>query len=150
MIIGTDLLTELAMDQRFSNQIVVWDNLTAPVRTGKNQDEELLLAYVLAIEVPILKLAKEQQNRILDANCEAVDLDDKINVMDSLSEYQKKQLIKPLKKLATLSNRGLRTIDIKQIHLEIKGGVIPEHFKPCPIPKGFESSRRKNVRDSVE
>ena len=67
MIIGIDLLKELAMDQRFSNQTIVWDDLTVPMHTN--------MAYVLATEALILKLAEERQNMILDVNYVAIDLD---------------------------------------------------------------------------
>ena len=79
MIVGADLLTELLMVLKFSNQTIVWDDLTAPMETKHNRYHEGELAYVLATEVPILKLTKEQQNRILDANYKAIDLDAKIN-----------------------------------------------------------------------
>ena len=81
------------MDLRFSNQTMLWDDLTVPIHTGKNQDQDDMM-YALATEAPILKLAEERLNRILDANYyEAIDLDAKVNVTDSLSEHQKKQLI---------------------------------------------------------
>ena len=35
MIIGTGLLTELAIDLRFCNQKILWDDLTAPMQTEK-------------------------------------------------------------------------------------------------------------------
>ena len=40
MIIGTNLLTALMMDLKFSNQTMVQDNLAAPVQTGKDQDQD--------------------------------------------------------------------------------------------------------------
>ena len=59
------------------------------MQTGKDQDKDEI-AYVLATEAPILKVAEEQQNRILDANHAAIDLDEKVNNMGSLSAHQKK------------------------------------------------------------
>ena len=56
-------------------------------------DKKKIRAYVLATKAPILKLAEERQTRVVDANYEAIDLDAKVNVMDSLSECQKKQVI---------------------------------------------------------
>ena len=89
MIIGTDLLLALQMDLKFNNQTIVWDDLTAPMQTGKDQDQNEI-AYVLAIEAPILKIAEERQNRILGANYLAIDLDEKVNAMEALNAHQKK------------------------------------------------------------
>ena len=86
MIIGTGLLTELTMDLRFSNQVILQDDLTVPMRTGKDQDQDNV-ENGLATKASILKLAEERQIRILDANFEALHLDAKCNTMDSLSEH---------------------------------------------------------------
>ena len=86
IIIGIDLLTALEMDLKFSNQTIVWDNLTAPMQTWKDQDEDER-AYILATEAQILKVAEEPQNRILDANYLAIDLDKKVNGMGLLSAH---------------------------------------------------------------
>ena len=142
MIIGTDLLTALEMDLKFSNQTIVWDDLTAPMQAGKDQDEDEI-AYVLATESPILKQAEERQNRILDANYKAIDLDKKVNAMSELSAHQKEQLIKTLKKFPELFSGGLGTIDIEPIHLEIEEGARPKHSKPYPVPKAYEKVTKK-------
>ena len=142
MIIGTDLLTALEMDLKFSNQTIVWDDLTAPMQTSKDQDEDEI-AYVLATEAPILKQAEERQNRILDANYTAIDLDEKVNAMSELSAHQKEQLIKTLKKFPELFSGGLGTIDIEPIHLEIEEGARPKHSKPYPVPKAYEKVTKK-------
>ena len=91
MIIGTDFITELAMDFRFSSQTTLWDDLTDPMRPGQDQYQDNMV-YVLATEAPIIKLAKDRQrNRILDANYEAIDLEVKVDAIELLSEHQKKQ-----------------------------------------------------------
>ena len=66
------------------------------MQTGKDRDEDEL-TYVLATKVPILKVAQEGQNMILDANYATTDLDERVNDMESLSAHQKKQLIETLK-----------------------------------------------------
>ena len=136
MIIGTDLLTVSEMDLKFSNQTIVWGYLTAPMQTGKDQDVDEI-AYVLATEASILKVAEQRQNRILDANFAAIDLYKKVNTMGSLSTHQKKQLIKTLEKFPALFSGGLCTIDIEPIHSEIKEGAKPKHSKSCPVPKAY-------------
>ena len=90
MIIGTDHFIALEMDLKFSNQaILVWDDITALMQTGKDQDKDGI-AYVLATEAPILKLAEERQIRILDTNYAAIALNEKVNGTESLSAHQKK------------------------------------------------------------
>ena len=54
MIIGTDLLMALEMNLKFSNQTIVWDDLTAPMQTSQDQDKDES-TYILATEAPILK-----------------------------------------------------------------------------------------------
>ena len=141
MIIGIDLLlAELTMDLRFSNQIILQDDLTVSMCTIKDQDN---MVDVLATDAPILKLTKERQCRILNANYEVIDLDEKVNVMDSLSDHQKQQLLKTLKNFPTLFSEELGIIDIKPIHLEIKEDTNPKHSKAYPIPKEFEKITKK-------
>ena len=123
---------------------MLWNaDLTDPMRTGQDQDEDKQ-TYVLATEAPILKLAEERQNRILDANYEVIDLDAKVNVMDSLSEHQKEQLRTTLKMFPTLFSKGLGTIDTGLIHLNIKEGTTLTHSKPYPVPKHLRYSPRHN------
>ena len=98
------------------------------MQTGEDQDEDEI-SYILATQAPILKVAEKRQNRILDANYAAIDLDEKVNDMGSLSAHQKKQRIKTLKKFPALVSGGLGTIDIESIHLEIKEGAKPKHSK---------------------
>ena len=119
MIIDTDLLVALEMDLKFSNQAIVWEDLTAPMQTEQDQNQDNI-AYVLVTEAHILKIAEEKQNRILDANYVAIDLDEKVNAMTKLSAHQKKQLAKTLKTFPALLSGGLGTIEIEPIHLEIK------------------------------
>ena len=101
------------------------------------------MAYVLTTEASILKFAEERQDRILDANYEVIELDANVNVIDSLSEHQKEQLIKALKKFPTLFSGGLGTIDIEPIHSEIKEGTSPKQLKVHPISKAFEKLTKK-------
>ena len=95
MAIGPDLLTELAMHLWFSEQSISWDDLTVPMQidklSGTNQDD---LLYMLATKAPILKLAEERQNRILDVvNCEVIDMKEKVNVSNYSRDEQKKQQV---------------------------------------------------------
>ena len=59
MIIAIDLLTALNMDLKISNQTIVLDDLTAPMQTRKYQYKDEI-AYALATETPILKIAGER------------------------------------------------------------------------------------------
>ena len=120
------------MDLKFSNQTIVWDDLTDPMQTGQDQDQDDI-AYVLATQATILKIAEERQNRILDANYAAIDLDEKVNTMAELNAHQKKQLTKTLKNFPALFSGGLGTIDIDPIHLEIDQGARPKYSKPYPV-----------------
>ena len=87
------------------------------MHTGNKQDQDQD-----STEAPFLRLAEERQNRILNANYEAIDLDAKINAIESLSEYQQKEhLIKTLKKFPTLCSGGLGTTDVEPIHIGDQG-----------------------------
>ena len=110
--------------------MIVWDDLTAPMQTGKEQDQDEI-THVLATEAPILKLAEERQNKILNADYAAINLDEKGKAMTELSAHQKKQLTKTLKKFPALW------------HLEIEEGARPKHSKPYPVPKVFKKVTKK-------
>ena len=67
MIIGTDLMSELALDLSFSQMSISWEDLTLLMKEDGlmyNRDAAEL-SYILATEAPILKEAEDRQNRIL-------------------------------------------------------------------------------------
>ena len=107
------------------------------------------MAYILATEATILELAEKRQNRILNDNYEGIDLDATVNSIGSLSEHQKKQLIKTLK-FPTLFSGGLGIIDIKPIHLEIKDGASQNIPRSTQSPKLLKSSPSKSVWNYVK
>ena len=113
------------------------------MQTGEDQDEDEI-SYILATQAPILKVAEKRQNRILDANYVTIDLDEKVNVMNSLSEHQKKQLIKTLKTFSALISAGLGAIDIEPIHLEVNEGTKSKHFRSHQVPETFENPKKKD------
>ena len=59
MIIGIDLLTTLEMNLKISHQTIVWDNLTAPMQTRKDQDkggwQQLIATYSWELVFLIIK-----------------------------------------------------------------------------------------------
>ena len=112
------------------------------MQTKRKQDVDEL-AYILATKSPLLKLAEKRQNRILDANHDAIDLKEKVQEITKLRKHQKEQLLNTLKKFQKLFGGGLGTINIEPIHLEIKEDARPKHSNPYLVPKAFETLTKK-------
>jgi hypothetical protein len=78
MIIGADLLSELGIEINFSTQRIIWEGVEIPMK-DKHIISDLQNAtaiYYQSIEPTVLKEAEARQNRILDADYSALDLDD--------------------------------------------------------------------------
>ena len=102
------------------------------------------LSYILATEAQILKEVEDHQNRILDANYKAVDIDAKVEAMNYLNDQQKQSLNKTLKKFPKLLSGGLGTLDIEPVYLELKmGAAKPFHSRANPVPNADGKVTRK-------
>ena len=78
MIMGTDLMNELGIDISFLKQKIIWAGATLPMRPRRILTSRKQLKYFyevqMTMEATVLKEAEQQQNKILDANYEATDV----------------------------------------------------------------------------
>ena len=87
------------------------------------------------------------QNRILDNNYEAVNLKEKVDEIQCLSDEQTKELKEKLRQLSGLfSGKLLRTVDIiEPIHLlKVKEGAkLVVHANFYPVPTIYKNVAKK-------
>ena len=77
MIVGTDLMNELGIDISFSKQKIIWAGATLPMcpRRILTSRKQLKYFYEMTMKVTVLKAAEQRQNKILDTNYEATDVE---------------------------------------------------------------------------
>jgi hypothetical protein len=145
VIIGSDLLEDLGIDLKYSDQTITWDGTSIPMKErGTLTDSGVTeMLYHTATMAPILKRAEERQSRILDADYSAVDIDKYVAEIAHLSRDQKRNLAKTLHSYPRLFQGGLGTLNIKPVHLELKPGARPYHASYFPIPKVYETTTKK-------
>ena len=87
MIIGRDLLEFLGIDTRFSNQTVAWDYATIPFKD--TWDDENSMFHIN--EPDHLVEATDRLKRILEAKCEAANLEQVCREQDGLNDDEQQQ-----------------------------------------------------------
>ena len=97
----------------------------------------------------ILKEAEARQNRILDADYSAIDLNDYAHTNQHLSREQQEHLVCLLQKYPKLFRGGLGVLKIRPVHLELRPlnkDEKPYHARPFPIPKCYEDTTKKEIK----
>jgi hypothetical protein len=104
MIIGTDLLSELAVEINVNTQRIVWEGVEIPMKEKHiiSDLQNATAIYYQSIETSVLKEAEARQKRILDADYSALDLDDHAHMETHLSTDQQAKLICLLRKYPKL------------------------------------------------
>ena len=115
MIIGADPLSELGFELvNFNSQRIVWEGVEIPMRE-KHVISNLQNAtgiYYQSLETMVLKKAEARQERILDADSSALDLDDYAHMETHLVKEQQDKLICSLQKYPKLFQRGLGVLNV--------------------------------------
>jgi hypothetical protein len=141
MIIVSDLLNEIGINIRYSNNCIKWDDDTL----GELQDKHACeMIYNLYTDSPILKEHEEHQAAVLDANYSKVDIDIMVDEL-GIEESSKLKLKLTLKKFPTLFGGGLGWLNIPPVSIELEKDAKPYQGRYYNIPKSFESSTRKEV-----
>jgi hypothetical protein len=107
IIIGSDLLEDLGIDLRYSDQTITWDGASIPMKgRGTLSDPKVTeMLYHTATMAPILKRAEERQGRIVDTDYSAVDVDEYVAEIAHLSRDQKLNLAMTLRSYPSLFKR---------------------------------------------
>ena len=142
MIIGRDLLQFLKIDIRFSDGIVEWDNAEIPF---KDSGATVGSAYHID-ETDAVQETTNRVKRILDANYEAIDIEQHCREQTHLSEAERKKLEQLLRKHEKLFDGNLGVWQGTEVNLELKPGAEPYHAKAFPVPKIHDSTLRKEVQ----
>ena len=103
VIIGRDILGFLGINIKFSDHTVEWGQVTTPFKDADASQQE---AHYVA-EDGNLADANERLKRILDAKCEAVDIDEVMKTQDQLDEKEKPQLEALLRECESLFDGSL-------------------------------------------
>ena len=81
----------------------------------------------MTVDTPLLQEAESRQKRILDADYQAVDIDEYVSSLTHLNDDEKQKLARTLRKYTRLFGGGLGTLNIKPIRLEISSDAKPYH-----------------------
>jgi hypothetical protein len=126
MIVGSDLLNELGIDIRYSDNCIEWEGDTIQMKNlGELQDRKTCeMIYNLHTDSPILKEHEERQAAIIDANYSKVDIDIMVDELN-IEESSKRKLELTLKKFPTLFGGGLGQLNIPPVSIELKKDAKP-------------------------
>ena len=148
MVIGNDLLWNMGMNIEFSNEQLVWDGDTIPMKTdGTIIDKEVChMIYSLHTDAPILKEAEKRANQILDADYLKVDIDEMVNDLE-INNIIMLQLKETLKKFLTLFGGGLGKLgeDYLAAKINLKEGMKPNSSTYYTMPKAHEKPAKKEI-----
>ena len=131
MIIGRDLLRDLGIDIKFSNETVTWDEHDMPFKDSDSTMEE---SYYVP-EPEAVDEATERLRGILDAKYEAADLREIADSADHLEEDDREQLHSLLNKYASLFDGTLGNWTDTTYDIELKPDAQPYHARAFPIPR---------------
>ena len=147
MIIGTDLMTALGLDLKYSTNSIVWDTVEISMKSL----DEVRSSYVMTCyyhwcyESAQVTDATKRVTRILDAKYKKADLNEVVRDATHLTKTQREQLKAVLVKYESLFSGKLGTWKGPPVDLKLKPGAKPYHARPFPVPKVHEKTFRKEV-----
>jgi hypothetical protein len=141
MIIGRDLLSELAFHFNFENMTIQWGDAVIPMKKMESNEFDLFIE-----EPESTQEALDQVKAILDAKYKPADLDVEANKNKDLSKSECKELRRLLEKYKELFDGTVGTWKGEKYDIELKEGVKPYHAKAYPIPKAYEAVLQMEVK----
>ena len=112
----------------------------------RNMDQETVNAiYALTQDSPVIQQAEQRQQKILDADYSAVDIDDYVNGLTELTTVEKEQLKHMLKRHPKLFQGGLGVLNVPPVHLDLKPDAKPYHSHAFPIPQSVRTTTKKEI-----
>ena len=142
MVIGRDLLQELGIDLKFSNQSIVWDDGDIPMKPKESSVETSFF-----VEEPDGLIAEtDRMSKILDAKYAKADLHQvAFESTKGLTEDQSRKLQASLEKYEGLFDGTLGKWNDSEYKVELRNDVKPYHGRPYSVPKAYEMTFRKEV-----
>ena len=141
MIIGRDILEELGIDIKFSNNTMEWDDKVVPMKSIDAEVEDSFHAE----DSEAMQDATDRIKQILDAKYEPADLDEVVASCKHLDANKQKALRQLLDKHKTLFDGTLGQWKGETYDVELKAGAEPYHARPFPIPRVHENTLRMEV-----
>ena len=142
MVIGRDLLQELGIDLKFSNQSIVWDDGDIPMKPKESSVETSFF-----VEEPDGLMAEtDRMSKILDAKYAKADLHQvAFESTKGLTEDQSRKLQASLEKYEGLFDGTLGEWNDSEYKVELRDDMKPYHGRPYSVPKAYEMTFRKEV-----
>ena len=103
----------------------------------------------MTMEATVLKEAEQRQNKILDANYEATDVDALCKNMAHLQPTEQQKLSELLNQYPRLFKGGLGTLNVPPVKIEIRPltqSEKPYHARAFPIPHCYEETTHKEMK----
>ncbi len=141
MIIGQDMLEFLQIDLKFSDQTVEWETATVPF---KDPDADVLDSHHIA-DPDGLQDEHDRIKKILDAKCNAADLDQVCKDQHHLTKEQQQKLHDSLHTHSQLFDGMLGKWTGSEVNLELKPNATLHHARACPVPRCHERTLRSEV-----
>jgi hypothetical protein len=146
MIIGRDMMQDLKIDIRFSDQMVYWDGSEMPF---KDVDEDIETSYY--IEDPESITAElYRAEKILDNDYQRASLEDVAKAQEHLTDDEQQKLLSLLLKYEPLFDGTLGKWTQPDYKIELKEGVKPYHARAFPVPRIHQDTLKKEVERLCE
>ncbi len=146
MIIGRDILTDLGIDIRFSNNTIEWDNSEIPM---KDVDLDFQESYHVA-DTDVADDAIDRIKRILDAKYEPADLLAVSKQATHLATEEQEKLHQLLIKYETLFDGTLGHWNDVEYAIDLKPDMTPYHARAYPIPHKYVDTLKMEVERLCE
>ena len=125
MIIGMDLMTAIGIYVDTDEKLIRWQGHITPLGRRGLDKEMAQQIYSLTQDATVIQEAEKRQNRILDADYSAVDIDNYVDELKDLTTVEKEQLKFTLHKHPSLFQGGLGVLNVPPVHLQLKPGATP-------------------------
>jgi len=152
MIIGRDLMNSIGLDLKFSDNTMIWDNASVPMRSVKwleGDNLELYSAHIISQNDPIATDAQRIQS-ILDVKYAPASTSEMVSECTNLQVSEQEKLSELLDKYADLFDGTLGTWKTSPVQLELKPDATPYHGKAYPVPHSQERALKEEVQRMVD
>ena len=153
IIIGADFLTKAGLAIDYQAKEVNWFGDTIPLREPGLTTQD----YVAILEESKLQYEIQEEEYedcfardILDAQYEAMDLDETMKKQTHLTPAQQRDLRKLLLKYPKLFDGKLGKYPHRRFHIELEKDAIPIHARPYPVARTQEEMFKRELNHLVE
>ena len=143
MIIGREMMRNLGIDIRCSDDMIHWDESKIPFKDMTSDS----LAETYHIDDPdsIESSLDDVKRRILDNDYTVADLRQVVENQTHLTPDERKELEALLKEYEDLFDGTLGRWTQPDYHIQLKPGVKPYHAKAFPVPRVHMETLKKEV-----